>query len=156
MGDEHTRVEDQSHSGGLRGSPRTPSGDSREFDVDAARRFRASWPNKNIAARKKLEAFRAFFRFVHESGWIPTNPKTPLKPPKITPHSRKKVTSILKACGFYPDKANRVRLRAFVLLLRYSGLRIRDAANAQSKSHSGRQTFLVHGKDRNTCPLPAR
>jgi hypothetical protein len=33
-----------------------------EFDVDAARRFRASWPNKNIAARKKLEAFRAFFR----------------------------------------------------------------------------------------------
>ena len=38
------------------------------------RRFRASWPNKNIAARKKLEALRAFLRFVHESGWIPTNP----------------------------------------------------------------------------------
>jgi site-specific recombinase XerD len=55
-----------------------------DFDVDSVRRFRASWPNKNIAARKKLEAFRAFFRFVHESGWIPTNPTTPLKPPKIT------------------------------------------------------------------------
>ncbi|SRR5258707_1965325 len=54
------------------------------FDVDWVRRFRASWPNKNIAARKKLEALRAFFRFVHESGWISTNPASRLKPPKIT------------------------------------------------------------------------
>jgi len=54
------------------------------FDVDWVRRFRASWPNKNIAARKKLEALRAFFRFVHESGWIPSNPASRLKPPKIT------------------------------------------------------------------------
>lgn len=36
------------------------------FDIDWARRFRASWTNKKIAARKKLEAFRAFFRFVHD------------------------------------------------------------------------------------------
>jgi integrase/recombinase XerD len=39
-----------------------------DFDIDWVRRFRASWKNKNISARKKLEAFRAFFRFVHESG----------------------------------------------------------------------------------------
>ncbi len=74
-----------------------------DFDVDSVRRFRASWPNKNIAARKKLEAFRAFFRFVHESGWIPTNPTTPLKPPKITepptaPFTKEEVRSILDAC----------------------------------------------------------
>ena len=144
--DEHTSVRGSVPFGRAERPPRTPSGDSREFDVDAARRFRASWPNKNIAARKKLEAFRAFFRFVHESGWIPTNPKTPLKPPKITPHSRKKVTSILKACGFYPDKANRVRLRAFVLLLRYSGLRIRDAATLSRNRTQGDKLFLYTAK----------
>src|SRR6266571_378976 len=55
-----------------------------DFDIDWARRFRASWKNKNISARKKLEAFRAFFRFVHESGWISTNPASHLKPPRIT------------------------------------------------------------------------
>src|SRR6267143_371715 len=55
-----------------------------DFDLDWMRRFRASWKNKNISARKKLEAFRAFFRFVHESGWIPTNPASHLKPQRFT------------------------------------------------------------------------
>jgi integrase/recombinase XerD len=131
------------------------------FDVDAARRFRASWPNKNIAARKKLEAFRALFRFVHESGWIPTNPTTPLKPPKITepptaPFTKEEVTSILKACDSYPDKVNAVRLRALVLLLRYSGLRIRDAATLSRNRIQGDKLFLYTAKTGTPvyCPLP--
>ncbi|MGB2664981.1 MAG: hypothetical protein WAK48_13315 [Candidatus Acidiferrum sp.] len=91
-----------------------------DFDVHWVRRFRASWPNKNIAARKKLEALRAFFRFVHESGWILTNPASRLKPPKITepptaPLMKGQVDNILKACDVYPDKANAVRLKALVL-----------------------------------------
>ncbi|HEV2196056.1 MAG TPA: tyrosine-type recombinase/integrase [Candidatus Acidoferrum sp.] len=132
-----------------------------EFDVDAARRFRASWPNKNIAARKKLEAFRAFFRFVHESGWIPTNPATPLKPPKITepptaPFTKEEVTSILEACDSYPDKANAIRLRALVLLLRYSGLRIRDAATLSRNRIQRDKLFLYTAKTGTPvyCPLP--
>ena len=131
------------------------------FDVDAARRFRASWPNKNIAARKKLEAFRALFRFVHESGWIPTNPTTPLKPPKITepptaPFTKEEVTSILKACDSYPDKVNAVRLRALVLLLRYRGLRIRDAATLSRNRIQGDKLFLYTAKTGTPvyCPLP--
>src|SRR6516164_1617369 len=32
-----------------------------DLDIDWARWFRASWKNKNIAARKELEAFRAFW-----------------------------------------------------------------------------------------------
>jgi len=132
-----------------------------DFDVDLVRRFRASWPNKNIAARKKLEAFRAFFRFVHESGWIPTNPTTPLKPPKITepptaPFTREEVASILKACDGYPDKANAVRLRALVLLLRYSGLRIRDAATLSRNRIQVDKLFLYTAKTGTPvyCPLP--
>ena len=132
-----------------------------DFDVDSVRQFRASWSNKNIAARKKLEAFRAFFRFVHESGWIPTNPTTPLKPPKITepptaPFTKEEVTSILKACDSYPDKTNAVRLRALILLLRYSGLRIRDAATLSRNRIQGDKLFLYTAKTGTPvyCPLP--
>jgi len=132
-----------------------------EFDVDWVRRFRASWPNKNIAARKKLEALRAFFRFVHESGWIPTNPASRLKPPKITepptaPLLKGDVDSILKACDTYPDRANAIRLRALVLLLRYSGLRIRDAITLPRNRVQGDKLFLFTAKTGTPvyCPLP--
>ena len=131
------------------------------FDVDWVRRFRASWPNKNIAARKKLEALRAFFRFVHESGWIPTNPSSRLKPPRITepptaPLLKEEVDSILNACVTYPDKANAVRLRALVLLLRYSGLRIRDAVTLARNRVRGDKLFLFTAKTGTAvyCPLP--
>ena len=132
-----------------------------DFDVDWVRRFRASWPNKNIAARKKLEALKAFFRFVHESGWISTNPACRLKPPKITepptaPLMKEEVDSILKACDGYPDKANAVRLRALVLLLRYSGLRIRDAVTLPRNRVQGDKLFLFTAKTGTPvyCPLP--
>jgi integrase/recombinase XerD len=116
-----------------------------ECDLDFLRRFRASWPNRNIAARKKLEALRAFFRFCWESDWIPTNPAVKLKPPKITdpptmPFSREEVTQIMAACGKYRGgRSNAQRLRALVQLLRFSGLRIRDAVTL----HKDR---IVNGK----------
>src|SRR5579859_1004647 len=131
------------------------------FDVDWVRRFRASWPNKNIAARKKLEALRAFFRFVHDSGWIPTNPSSRLKPPRITepptaPLLKEQVDSILNACASYPDEANAVRLRALVPLLRYSGLRIRDAVTLARNRVQGDKLFLFTAKTGTPvyCPLP--
>src|SRR5258708_23715023 len=128
----------------------------RDFDLDWVRRFRASWKNKNISARKKLEAFRAFFRFVHESGWIPTNPASHLKPPKITepptaPFTREEVASILNACDIYPAKANALRLRALVFLLRYSGLRIRSeehTSELQSPDHLVCRLLLEKKKTR--------
>jgi integrase/recombinase XerD len=94
--------------------------------------FRESWTNKNFSARKKLEALRKFFRFVHDSGWLPTNPALSIKPPKVDqpptlPFTQDEFQKVLKACDQYPNKLNRVRLRALTLLLRYSGLRITDA-----------------------------
>jgi hypothetical protein len=53
-----------------------------ECDVKSLRAFSGSWPNKNFSARKKLEALRTFFKFVHESGWLPINPAKFIKPPK--------------------------------------------------------------------------
>jgi integrase/recombinase XerD len=103
-----------------------------ECDVEVLRTFRESWKNKNYSARKKLEAARTFFKFVHESGWLPTNPAKLIKPPKTDdpptmPYSHAEFENVLTACDKYPDKRNAVRLRALTLLLRYSGLRITDA-----------------------------
>jgi integrase len=100
-------------------------------------------------------------RFVHESGWIPTNPASHLKPLKITepptaPFTREEVTSILNACDIYPDKPNAVRLRASVFLLRYSGLRIRDAVTL-SRNRIQDDKLLLYTPKTGTavyCPLP--
>jgi integrase/recombinase XerD len=66
------------------------------------------------------------------------NPMKSLHPPKVKqaptpPLTIGDVNAIVSACDRFPLKGiygegNRRRLRAMVLLLRYSGLRIRDAA----------------------------
>jgi len=132
-----------------------------ECDLDFLRRFRGSWPNRNMAAGKKLQALRAFCRFVHDSGWVATNPAIKLKPPKITdrptmPFTRDEFTRILAACDKYPDKLNAVRLRALVLLLRYSGLRITDAVTVRRDRITDGKLFLYTAKTGTAvyCPLP--
>jgi len=100
-------------------------------------RFRASWTDSPISALKKLERLRSFFRFCAGMKWVDENPVGMLKPPKFhqkptLPFTGEEFERILAAVEKYPTKNsfgydNRARLRAFVLLLRYSGLRIRDA-----------------------------
>jgi integrase/recombinase XerD len=107
-----------------------------ELDLENVRAFRAGWADHNLAAMKKLERLRAFFRFCGDSNWIADNPARKLKNPKITdcptlPFSREQVANVLAACGDYPDRRNAARVRALVLLLRYSGLRIRDAVTLE-------------------------
>lgn len=74
-----------------------------------------------------------------ESGWIPNNPASKLKPPKTmppptVPFTAEEVRRILAFCEPGGDRQKKTqsknvhRLRALVLLLLYSGLRIRDAA----------------------------
>jgi integrase/recombinase XerD len=43
------------------------------------------------------------------------------------PFTREEFVRVLKACEKYPNPKNKVRLKALVLLLRHSGLRIADA-----------------------------
>jgi integrase/recombinase XerD len=132
-----------------------------DLTVDDVRAFRSSWPNKNFAARKKLENLRAFFRFCNISGWISGNPASALKPAKtidkqIVPITKDEFTKILTACGMYPDKRNRVRLRALVLVLRYSGLRIRDVVTLRKDHIRGGRLYLRTAKTGTDvfCPLP--
>ncbi|MGB0115884.1 MAG: tyrosine-type recombinase/integrase [Terriglobales bacterium] len=133
-----------------------------ELNLDTLREFRNSWPDHNLAALKKLERLRAFLRFAHDSGWVEDNCARKIKNPKITqpptmPLSKAEITKILSACFDYPDRANAVRLRALVLLLRYSGLRIRDAVTLRRDRVQKGKLFLYTAKTGTAvwCPLPA-
>jgi integrase/recombinase XerD len=133
-----------------------------DFNIQNVRKFRESWPNRNFAARKKLEATRAFFRFCNVSGWISTNPASALKPgkttdPQIVPITKAEFDKILKACKAYPNKQNAVRLAAVVLVMRYTGLRIRDVVTLRKDHVRDGKLFLRTAKTGTKvfCPLPA-
>lgn len=101
----------------------------RQLRVEDVRRFRASWSDGPNYAAKNLERVRAFFRFCEQADWIRKNPATSIKPPKVRlkptlPFTPDEMDRILAACDEYPG--NRNRIKAFVLVMRHSGLRIGD------------------------------
>ena len=139
----------------------------RQLDLATLRDFRASWSNRNIAARKKLEALRTFMRFCWESGWIANNPASILKHPKTSdpptvPFTPEEVASILSACEQYHGglgqrgRINTYRLHALVSLLLYSGLRIRDAVTLCHDRIIDDKLLLYTAKTGTPvfCPLP--
>ena len=134
-----------------------------DLNVDWVREFRTTWPNKNLAARKKLEHLRAFFRFAHDSNWINSNPAVKIKPPEIKdaptmPFTKEEVARILLACAAYPNARIAARLWAMVLLLRHSGLRFTDAATL-SRDRITEGKLLVYTAKTGVpvfCPLPPR
>jgi len=129
------------------------------FALEDLRAFRASWADAPLAASKKLERLRSFYRFAQESAWVPENlaaklrrPVVPVKP--TLPFSPDEMQAMLGACDFYPDKLNALRLRALVLLLRYSGLRIGDAASLPVSRIQAGSLFLYTAKTGTPVRLP--
>jgi integrase/recombinase XerD len=134
----------------------------REFDLEQLRKWRSTWPNKNLSAVKKLEFVRCFLRFSHDAGWIPDNPARKLKSPKVTAHptlpfSRAQMVQVLAATDDY----GKARLSespphegpgALAALLWATDRRRRDAV---FRTHRWRQTFFVHLQSRHSSLLPA-
>ena len=126
-----------------------------ELDVPAVREFRSTWkatprpgldhPNEvrrlaPLTEVKQIERLRSFFKFCIQNDWIAKNPASLLKPPKVEesdaiPFEPEEVERIIDATYRFQDGHGRVgqsnsdRLRALVLLLRYSGLRISERSN---------------------------
>jgi integrase/recombinase XerD len=127
-----------------------------QLDVDLLRQFRATWTAKNYTARNELERLRSLFRFAHEAKWIPENSAKQIKSPRIeetssVPFSRDEMARISAACDAYETT---LPLKSFVLLLRYSGLRIRDAVTlSRDKIEDGR-LFLRTAKTGTHVRLP--
>jgi integrase/recombinase XerD len=128
-----------------------------EFDLPTMSQFRSEWKDGQRSSAKKLERLRAFFTFARKRKWIPENPASDLKAPKITlcptmPFSREEMVRILAAIDDYRDEVqergsqNGLRLRGLVLLLRYSGMRIGDAASLTAERIEGNKLFLYTQK----------
>jgi integrase len=115
----------------------------KELDLPALRDFLPTLKDGPLAKLKKIERLRSFFRFCKESGWIQSNPAKLLKPPIVRenptlPFSRDEMKRMLeKAEG---------DLLTFVLLLRYSGMRISDAAMLKEESLHGNRLLLYTAK----------
>ena len=128
-----------------------------EFDLPAVSLFRSEWKDGQRSSAKKLERLRAFFSFAKKRKWIPENPASELKAPKITlcptmPYAREEMVRILAAIDNYREEIqergtqNARRLRGLVLLLRYSGMRIGDAVGLPAERIEGNRLFLYTQK----------
>jgi len=121
-----------------------------QLDLDTLATFRATWTEGPCTSLKKLERLRAFMRFAEKRKWIDDNPATELKAPKVPnkptmPFTREEMIRIFAALEPYGKSAgvrNARRLRAFVLLLRYSGLRIGDATQLDTSRLDGNKLLL--------------
>jgi integrase/recombinase XerD len=143
--------------------------DLQQLDVTAMREFRAGWKDSPITATKNLERLRSFFRFCVDANWLKGNPASALKPPKVGKASERvkvftpdEIKRILKACDSYPKHNSfghnsPARVRAFVLTLRFSGLRIGDVV-ALRRGDLQRDRLLLHTAKTGEpvyVPLPA-
>jgi len=144
-----------------------------DFDVSALRRFRESWrktrradlkrPPKPLGARtvgKKTELLKAFFRFAMDSGWFDRTPARALKSPVVRappkqPFPAEEMTRIYHACasvnltmGTHEEDGaiTNDELLTFAMLLRYSGLRIGDAAMLTTDRIQGEKLYLYTQK----------
>jgi site-specific recombinase XerD len=138
----------------------------KQIDVDEVTQFRSTWTDSPISKYKKQERLKGFFHFCVARDWIRKNPVAALKPIKVPstptlPFEPEQMAAILKACDVYPingiyGEANRTRLRAMALLMRYSGLRIGDSVTCARDRLTGSKLFLYQAKTGTpvSCPLP--
>ncbi len=132
--------------------------------VDDLSRFRESWKLSNISARTKIERLRSFFKFCVERDWITKNPAKVLKLPKELSVDRKpyeagELKKIDEAIGKFPawgiyGEGNRDRVRAFVAVLRWTGLRIGDAVRLDRKKVLGGKITLRTTKNGKLVRIP--
>ncbi len=106
-----------------------------ELTMDQLDAFRASRKLKPITSSKELQLLRQFCGFSFDRRWSTENVAKRIKPPRnIKPNdvesfSLDEVKLIIKACDHIGrGQYERLRVRAMVLTLRYTALRIGDVA----------------------------
>ncbi len=134
----------------------------RTLSVDDVSRFRESWEFAPLTTRNTIERLRGFFRFCIEREWLEKNPGATLKLPKITQVDRKpydghELMAIECALGDYPNwgiyKTNtRERVRTFVSVLRWTGMRIGDAVQlSRANIADGQITLRTEKNGKRVC-----
>jgi integrase len=121
--------------------------------------WRKNWKDGQLARKKKHERVVGFFWFCVRQGWIPQNPTQAMGKiiAKHTPTDyfpKAEYAIILSACGRLDDGIKRAydiekrgqRILALTELMRWSGLRIRDAVTLEKTRLEGGKLFLYQAK----------
>lgn len=132
------------------------------------REFRASWKNSPLTSQRKHHRLNAFFDFCIENEWLTRNASkkmkgvhaTPIPTDYFTPTEFKKIVDGTYAYGEWRggrDYQHRaLRLRALILLMRWSGLSILDAVTLERQRLEGNRLLLYRHKTKVPVfvPLP--
>lgn len=129
----------------------------KDFNLDRLEAFQSEWHEGALACSKKMERLKAFFRAAFVRRWIDDNPALALRGPKpkprpTLPFTQGEMTRILTAVEHYPDKSgktgrdNAIRLRAFILTLLYTGMRVGDVTSLSVDRVAGNRIFLYTQK----------
>jgi integrase len=113
------------------------------FDLPALRDFAATCNDGPLSKSKKIERLRTFFSFCTGAGWIDNNPALLLKRPII--HEKPTLPFSRDEMKLMKENASGILL-TFILVLRYSGLRISDAAMLKSSALNGDKLLLHMAK----------
>ncbi len=137
----------------------------KEIDLPLLRDCRATWTDGALAKKKKQERLVGFFWFCIRSGWLTTNPTQGLGRISVDPtptdyFTRDEFKRIIDATYLYRENRweqgdrNGSRLRALTLLMRWSGLRIRDAITLERSRLAGDSILLYQAKTRTPVYVP--
>jgi integrase len=137
----------------------------RDLDLRALQAFRATWKDGALAKKKKQERLTGFFWFCIRAGWISQNPTTNLGRISVSQaptdyFTREEFEKIVDATYIYQPKGwkdcrnQATRLRILTLLMRWSGLRIRDAITLERNRLINDNLLLYQAKTRTPVYVP--
>lgn len=121
--------------------------------VPETRQFRETWTSWGALTQvKNIERLRAFFRFAVQSRWIPESPAQFLKPPKV--ESTKVSVFTERELAKIHATIKRPIMRAFILVLQHTGLRISDAVQLRKQDITNGKLRIVTKKTKSFVWLP--
>jgi integrase/recombinase XerD len=139
-----------------------------QLDVATLRRWIQAWHGAPTTRHNQHQRIITFFFFCMEQGWITENPAKKIK--KVSPEqdetlpfSREQFDALIEATHFYDnrdlkeprDTVNSRRARAYLKLLRWSGLRAGDAAClSRDKLRDDDSIFLYQRKVKGKASSP--
>ncbi len=110
--------------------------------------FRARWTDSSTTQRRNQEVMKSFFAFCVKSDFIVKSPAVGLDAiregrPKTEPFTREEMERIFSAISFLTDEYGRqgqpiaAQTRAFVMVMRYTGMSIGDTAKLRKADVDG-------------------
>jgi integrase/recombinase XerD len=129
-----------------------------ELTTSKLREFRASWGNGAVTTQRKHHRLNGFFAFCMENDWLLKNPSKRMKRVKVSPKptdyfTPEEFSKIIDGTYAYANwrggrdfKHRPLRLRALILLMRWSGLSILDAVTIERRRLEANRLFLYRHK----------